>query len=237
MRRIRSQLTYANVISTLCLVLILGGGAAYAANTVFSTDIVDGEVKTSDLASNAVGTGKIGNNQVFSNDVRDDSLPEGGLSGADIRESTLGKVPNAGGLDGLRSSAFHRYDGTVPSGTTIRGLVAVGGSAADGSHTLFTAVSFPVRAANDISQGDAHIDNRDEPTPETCSGTFYNPTAPPGNVCVYLTGSNNAGGATGAYDAGAPSPYGFLLVVDPQNAGGGVANHTWAQGSWAYTAP
>ena len=45
MRTLGSHMTYANVISTLCLVLILGGGAAYAANTVFSTDIVDGEVK------------------------------------------------------------------------------------------------------------------------------------------------------------------------------------------------
>jgi hypothetical protein len=32
MKRLRSKLTYANVISTLCLFLLLGGGAAYAAN-------------------------------------------------------------------------------------------------------------------------------------------------------------------------------------------------------------
>jgi hypothetical protein len=31
MHRIRRKLTYSNVISTLCLVLILGGGSAYAA--------------------------------------------------------------------------------------------------------------------------------------------------------------------------------------------------------------
>ncbi len=32
MHRLRGKLTYANVISTLCLFLLLGGGAAYAAN-------------------------------------------------------------------------------------------------------------------------------------------------------------------------------------------------------------
>lgn len=32
---------------------------AHAANTVFSTDIVDGEVKTADLASNAVTAAKV----------------------------------------------------------------------------------------------------------------------------------------------------------------------------------
>ena len=64
--RVTKHLTYANVISTVCLFLILAGGAAYAADTVFSADIVDGEVKGPDLASNVVGTGKIGTNQVFS---------------------------------------------------------------------------------------------------------------------------------------------------------------------------
>ncbi|MBN9622375.1 MAG: hypothetical protein J0H06_05385, partial [Actinobacteria bacterium] len=32
MHRIRRKLTYSNVISTLCLVLVLGGGSAYAAS-------------------------------------------------------------------------------------------------------------------------------------------------------------------------------------------------------------
>ena len=34
--------------------LVVGGGAAYAANTVFSTDIVNGEVKSVDLQDNGV---------------------------------------------------------------------------------------------------------------------------------------------------------------------------------------
>ena len=52
--RFRSRLTFANVCSLLALLIALGTGSAYAANTVFSTDIVDGEVKTADIANNAV---------------------------------------------------------------------------------------------------------------------------------------------------------------------------------------
>src|SRR5204863_1714851 len=51
--RLRSHLTYANVISSLCLFLVLGGGTAVAlngSNTVFSDDIVNGQVKQADLA-------------------------------------------------------------------------------------------------------------------------------------------------------------------------------------------
>ncbi|HEX5713249.1 MAG TPA: hypothetical protein VFX85_08055, partial [Solirubrobacterales bacterium] len=45
MRALRSKLTYANVISTLCLFLVLGGGAAVAAG----------------LAPNSVGTTQLKN--------------------------------------------------------------------------------------------------------------------------------------------------------------------------------
>jgi hypothetical protein len=59
MSRLRRALTFANICSFLALVVALGTGGAYAANTVFSTDIVDGEVKTADIATDAVTSGKI----------------------------------------------------------------------------------------------------------------------------------------------------------------------------------
>ena len=34
MRRLAGKLTYANVISTICLFLLLGGGAAFAASQI-----------------------------------------------------------------------------------------------------------------------------------------------------------------------------------------------------------
>ena len=108
----RKHLTYANVMATIAVFGVLGGGAAYAANTIGSSDIINGQVKSPD----------IGNNQVFSADVRDDTLSGGGLgagdlaphsvrsnevandslTGTDIAESSLGEVPSAalGGLGG-----------------------------------------------------------------------------------------------------------------------------------------
>jgi hypothetical protein len=78
MRKLRSRLTYANVMATLAFAIAVAGGTAYAADTVFSTDIVDGEVKSVD----------IGHNQVRSTDVRDDTLANGGLTGADIADQS-----------------------------------------------------------------------------------------------------------------------------------------------------
>ena len=61
--------------SFLALLIALGTGSAYAANTVFSTDIVDGEVKTADLDNNAVRSTKIGTGQVPTDLAADDRVP------------------------------------------------------------------------------------------------------------------------------------------------------------------
>ncbi len=86
MRRIRSHLTYANVMVTLLAFVVLAGGAAYAANTVLSSDIVDGEVKTAD----------IGNNQIRSVDLRNDTLSGGGLQSSDIASGAITAADVAG---------------------------------------------------------------------------------------------------------------------------------------------
>ena len=121
MRRIRSQLTYANLMSTLAVVLVIGGGTAYAANTVFSSDIVDGQVRTADIgdlevraadvAANSLGSAKIADGGVQGIDVANDSL-----GGADIDESTLQNV-NASKVGGfqVRKINFQVPDGTGPT--------------------------------------------------------------------------------------------------------------------------
>jgi hypothetical protein len=58
MRRLRGTLTYSNVISTLCLLLLLGGGTAYAAthlpkNSVGSRQLRKGAVTPSKLSRGA----------------------------------------------------------------------------------------------------------------------------------------------------------------------------------------
>jgi hypothetical protein len=94
MQGLRQRLTYANVMSTLAVFLVLGGGVVYAANTVFSGDIVDGEVKTPDLANGAVANAKLAGGAVTSEKVADGNLRgkdvlDNALTGADIDEASL----------------------------------------------------------------------------------------------------------------------------------------------------
>jgi hypothetical protein len=61
MRRLRAKLTYANVISTLCLVLLVAGGTAYAAtklpkNSVGARQLKKGAVTAAKLSKSAAAT-------------------------------------------------------------------------------------------------------------------------------------------------------------------------------------
>jgi hypothetical protein len=83
MRVPRRARTYVrqNHLALLALFLFVTGGSAYAltgSNTVYSDDIVEGQVKTPDVAG------------VLSADVRDDTLTAGGLNAADLARGSVG---------------------------------------------------------------------------------------------------------------------------------------------------
>jgi hypothetical protein len=87
----RRRLSYANITATVALFLALAGGVASADHLqVFSSDIVNGEVRGRDIEAGAVGAGKLAANSVSGAKVSDDSL-----GGADIAESSLAEVPSA----------------------------------------------------------------------------------------------------------------------------------------------
>jgi len=59
-------------LGALAVLLVVTGGTAYAldgSNTVFSDDIVNGEVKSADLAVDSVASGKIADQQVKNADL------------------------------------------------------------------------------------------------------------------------------------------------------------------------
>jgi hypothetical protein len=124
-QRLLSHLTYANVISTVCLFLLLGGGTAVAlngSNTVFSDDIVK--------------------DQVFSADVRNDTLTGGGLGGVDLKPSSVRSSEVANGSlndEDVGQGTFVNFSGnigSVPAHGCVERLVT--GVNAQGDHLLLT---------------------------------------------------------------------------------------------------
>jgi hypothetical protein len=84
MRRLRPHLSFANVCSFLALIVALGTGGAYAANTIGSSDIIDGEVKTADLGANAVTSAKIADGE-----VTEAGIGQGAVSTAELKNDAV----------------------------------------------------------------------------------------------------------------------------------------------------
>jgi hypothetical protein len=85
MKPMRGQLSYANVVSTLCLCLLVGGGSAFAA-----TKLAKNSVGTKQIKNKAITSAKIGNGAVTGS-----KIANGAVSGPQINLSSLGTVPSA----------------------------------------------------------------------------------------------------------------------------------------------
>jgi hypothetical protein len=126
-KKIRKRLTYANVMSSIAVFLVLGGATALAAglakNSVGSKQLKKNAVTAAKIKKNAVTGAKIKANAVVGSKVKDQSL-----TGADINLGTLGTVPsathansagtadnanNANSLTGFRTFAGSGADNTV----------------------------------------------------------------------------------------------------------------------------
>jgi hypothetical protein len=98
--RVRSKLTYANVMATFAVVLAVGGSAfAVAAfkapkNSVTSRSIRNGQVKTKDIANGAVKNSKLATDSVTADKLTENSVQgrhivDGSVTGDDISVGTL----------------------------------------------------------------------------------------------------------------------------------------------------
>jgi hypothetical protein len=152
----RARPSPAMVVALISLFVALSG-VAWAANTVGSGDVIDNSLLSQDLKNGAGARGV---------DVVDDSL-----TGADVDESTLGKVPTADKLDGIDSTGFVRNLWAVagfgtPTLGNPTGFQLFRGHGATGAERLGSgvfSVSFNrditscgyVAAAGDIADGTA----------------------------------------------------------------------------------
>lgn len=129
MKKLRAHITYANVTSTLALLIALGAGTAYAADqlapksvgalqlrpravtaekirkhAVTAPKIEELAVKVGKISNGAVTTPKLGNGAVTSaklasQSVTPEKIPNDSITGTKVEESTLSKVPSAAKAD------------------------------------------------------------------------------------------------------------------------------------------
>jgi hypothetical protein len=138
MKTIKGRLTYANVMSSLAVFLILGGGAAIAAkqkrigtNKIKAQAITAGKLKneavsSQKLRSGAVSAEKLAEGSVTSSKIAReaigaDQIANEAIGGEKIRESTLSEVPSANSANPVlfaRVSSNGSVDGAYSKGIT-----------------------------------------------------------------------------------------------------------------------
>ncbi len=156
MKQIRKRITYANVMSSIAVFLVLGGGAAYAAkkigsnqikaNSIKTGKIVKEAVTTSKLKKEAVSTDKLANNAVTTAKIADNAvttakIADDAVTGAKVQESSLGAVPNANQLGGIPASGFQQSLRWAVVETTSAGASVIRGNAT-GAGRINTGIYF-----------------------------------------------------------------------------------------------
>ena len=215
---------YAEVASTLALTLALGTGGAYAAGMITGEDIAKNAV-TSKHLKNATVKEKDLNSKVTAKLNTSTPGPAGpkGATGAS----------GAAGATGARG--FSAWD-MIPSGVTVRGqeytlLRGIGG---------VINVNLPAAAPSALTNetvnfaGSSPVSGDDD---ATCTGTYVNPTAPAGKVCIYHDNSENSFGNASGANGWTWGNAGLRTRTFYVEYGGAASDVDYVWFTWAYTAP
>jgi hypothetical protein len=89
-KQVRKRITYANVMSSIAVFLVLGGASAYAAKKIGSNEIKGNSITTGKIKKEAVAASKIKKNAVTTA-----KIANGAVTGAKLNLGTVGTVPNA----------------------------------------------------------------------------------------------------------------------------------------------
>jgi len=115
-KQIRKRITYANVMSSIAVFLVLGGATALAAG------LAKNSVGSKQLKKNAVTSAKIKNNAVTTPKIKN-----GAVTGAKINLGSLGTVPNATHADSATTAASATNAGHATTAGNADNANTVGG--------------------------------------------------------------------------------------------------------------
>jgi hypothetical protein len=119
-QQIRKRLSYANVMSTLAVFLVLSGGAAYAAKKINSHDLKGASVTTAKIKRNAVTTSKIRASAIKTAKIAAGAVTSGKLAIGAITPEKL--VP---GFVAPTAEKLSRAANISAAGTVLAGSIGI----------------------------------------------------------------------------------------------------------------
>ena len=148
LRKLRPRLTYANVASTIALALALGGGTAYAATKIGTSNIRYHAVTGSKVATNAVTASKVKSSALSSSDIRNNSLRSDDIRTGTLLASDFAPNQLPKGDKGDKGDPATSIFGVVSAGgglTNFKNVSAISGNGA-------ARVGYTVTISQDVSK-------------------------------------------------------------------------------------
>ena len=148
MKQIRKRITYANVMSSIAVFLVLGGATAYAAKKIGSNEIKGNSITTGKIKKEAVSASKIKKNAVTTA-----KIANGAVTGAKLNLGSVGTVPNANhantadtannanAVNGLHLAKIHYVGNSGSSATVFSGAGLTLRASCEGEDVDFTATT------------------------------------------------------------------------------------------------
>ena len=205
--------TYANVTSTLAL-LLAASGSAYAVST---------------LPAGSVGTREVRDESNRSADVRN-----GTLRRQDLRSGVLLRGPRGAagtsGATGPAGAAGRNASEPLRTGEVVYGVLGGRTDPAGALLSSWISLPGPTPTALDGAHVNTAVGIDADPA---CSGSAAAPTAPAGKVCIYYSQhapvdcQNEQG-----YSLPSLGRYGFVFSFENEGPGNCII-----QGVWVYTTP
>ena len=165
MRSLRARLTYANVMSSIAVFMVLGG-SAYAAATLPKNSVGSKQIK-----SNAVSSSKVKNGTLLAKDFKAGQL-KAGPQGAKGNPGAPGAA-GAPGADGRDFSAAT----TLAAGATETGQWAAYGFGNAAGNVIGGAQTFRLPLAAPPGANSAHTSRARPATPPPAPGPVRRPQA------------------------------------------------------------
>ncbi len=143
MKQIRKRVTYANVMSSLAVFLVLGGATAVAAKKIGSNEIKGNSITTGKIKKNAITTSKIKKNAISTAKIKN-----GAVTGPKINLTTLGTVPSANTAN------------TANVANSVVGRIPFSVFTGPGTHTLVTVAPFTIQGVcriNNVGEDEGEL--------------------------------------------------------------------------------
>jgi hypothetical protein len=125
LKQIRKRLTYANVMSSIAVFLMLGGATAFAATKIGANQLKANSVKTGKIVKEAVKAGKLAKNAVTTPKIANlavttEKIANEAVTGEKANESTFGTVPSANTANSVAGSTIKavNFTGNPTTGPT-----------------------------------------------------------------------------------------------------------------------